>query len=164
MKALLEQHMRPGRNLRAGMWQFLDPDLASANNAVYHIRQPTIWPPTRSETFVLHSLKWVTHPWWLTRRMQLAHSYPMHNALHSPRIYCRLVILYYLCTSIGLTTAVIVLQGATVLDLMRAVEKEISRRCFRVGRTSHLSWCVWFSSINIYMCNHTNSLYCSFFS
>ena len=39
-----------------------------------------------------------------------------------------------------LVTAVIVLQGATVQDLMRAVEKETARRCVRAGRTSHLSW------------------------
>ena len=37
---------------------------------------------------------------------------------------------------------IIVLQGATVQDLMRAVEKETALRCVRAGRTSHLSWCV----------------------
>lgn len=33
-----------------------------------------------------------------------------------------------------------VLQGATVGDLKRAVEKEITRRCIRRGKTAHLSW------------------------
>lgn len=59
-------------------------------------------------------------------------------------------------------TAIIVLQGATVQDLMRAVEKETAIRCVRAGRTSHLSWCVWLLATHLtqlawyyvkYVCN-----------
>ncbi len=36
--------------------------------------------------------------------------------------------------------AVIVLQGATVQDLMQAFQRQVEKLCEREGRTSHLSW------------------------
>ena len=36
--------------------------------------------------------------------------------------------------------AIIVMQGATVADLMRTVEKVVRRRCARSGQTEHISW------------------------
>lgn len=36
--------------------------------------------------------------------------------------------------------AIVVLQGATVGDLMKAIEKSITRKCLRSGQTTRISW------------------------
>ena len=36
--------------------------------------------------------------------------------------------------------AVIVLQGATVRDLMQAFQRKVEKQCAKDGRTRHLSW------------------------
>ena len=36
--------------------------------------------------------------------------------------------------------AVVVLQGATVNDLIKAFEREVLRRCKRSGKTTYISW------------------------
>ena len=38
--------------------------------------------------------------------------------------------------------AVIVLQGATVKDLLKAFEIKVKKQCAEQGRTTHLNWCV----------------------
>eukprot|EP00731_Ephydatia_muelleri_P026689 Em0018g789a len=40
----------------------------------------------------------------------------------------------------GERVPVIIMQGATVQDLMRAIEKEITRKCNRSGKTQYISW------------------------
>ena len=37
-------------------------------------------------------------------------------------------------------TAVIVLQGASVSDLIQSFQRELEERCSRDGHTPHLSW------------------------
>lgn len=38
------------------------------------------------------------------------------------------------------STAVIVLQGASVYDLMQAFQRKVEEQCNREGKTEHLSW------------------------
>ncbi len=38
--------------------------------------------------------------------------------------------------------AVIILQGATLSDLVRSLQRKVEEQCSRENRTEHLSWCV----------------------
>ena len=41
---------------------------------------------------------------------------------------------------VGTVSAVIVLQGATVQDLVLAFQRQVEKICEKEGRTKHLSW------------------------